>query len=835
MEKKDHVLLGAALTVGAVEDWLGEHVDPETGYVVDDTLAIEGAAADSKATGEAIAAVEAKIPAVDNTLSTAGAAAEAKKTGQDIANLASAVNAIGYTESAIDISSYDTVYGMIAYGNYWAISSTSNESALITDIPARISVTASSGSNTYVSFFKQVPTQPESAYDQVFFCDGETGRHLVSRGTTEKLDVPFDCVCVVITIKINGNTSTPTAVSGEFLSEFLEEIPQLRNDVNGLETDVTATQTDIDNLEATSYTTKNFPQSAYGQFTRSVSDGRNMGEYANRVATVSYLPLHFKSISAQSGYQICLMAYNSPELSTATYVGSWNGTTLSKPNSPYWVSSVQNPNDNYYYCVSIRKSDNSNITPAAVYDKVSYNYNSIDLVYDWMGHEEKKYPPIGLHVYPESEGVVNAIKRARQLSDMKWTPLADLPRSQMVTNTVRMANRQTFEDEFSQGVEYSGIPYGDTENVKQMLAVARPLDVFATSLCNTNSALYVESTYHDLYSTYYYNACTGLVAYALGFPVTYSMYYSRIEGMSLAFALMSGSARHALEDLKLCDVLQISGHCALVTDIIYDDDGKVAFVEVTEQTLTGNSNNGVTGTQYGGKARRKTWTVDEFFDWFGSFSVYRYAYLSSVKYTQNPYAPVGNEGDRICEPYFPIMPYHGNRCLEQSSTTVKLLISGTGYTHVVVMKNGVAWNEDGTTDPYTVSGTELTIHCSNENAEYSAYLATYENNAVKYYTKACEWYVYVGATATAAVSGSNVNFSVTMNTAEFKPWFTNIQSQSSTDGYNHIVSDDYTDTAVGENHTFTYSEAFTGDTPEKFLTGLWSDKYGLIEIIGNIT
>ena len=91
MEKKDHVLLGAALTVGAVEGWLDEHVDPETGYVVDDTLAIEGAAADSKATGEAIAAVEAEIPAVDATLTTTGAAADAKKTGDEIADLKSAV------------------------------------------------------------------------------------------------------------------------------------------------------------------------------------------------------------------------------------------------------------------------------------------------------------------------------------------------------------------------------------------------------------------------------------------------------------------------------------------------------------------------------------------------------------------------------------------------------------------------------------------------------------------------------------------------------------------------------------------------------------------------
>ena len=104
MEKKDHVLLGAALTVGAVEDWLGEHVDPETGYVVDDTLAIEGAAADSKATGEAIAAVEAAIPAVDATLATTGAAADAKATGDEIADLKSAIQ----TKADVD-GSYESM------------------------------------------------------------------------------------------------------------------------------------------------------------------------------------------------------------------------------------------------------------------------------------------------------------------------------------------------------------------------------------------------------------------------------------------------------------------------------------------------------------------------------------------------------------------------------------------------------------------------------------------------------------------------------------------------------------------------------------------------------
>jgi len=36
----------------AVSTWLNQHVDPETGYVIDDSLTISGAAADAKAVGD---------------------------------------------------------------------------------------------------------------------------------------------------------------------------------------------------------------------------------------------------------------------------------------------------------------------------------------------------------------------------------------------------------------------------------------------------------------------------------------------------------------------------------------------------------------------------------------------------------------------------------------------------------------------------------------------------------------------------------------------------------------------------------------------------------------
>lgn len=37
-----------------VTAWLNEHVDPDTGYVIDDSMTVENAAADAKAVGDAL-------------------------------------------------------------------------------------------------------------------------------------------------------------------------------------------------------------------------------------------------------------------------------------------------------------------------------------------------------------------------------------------------------------------------------------------------------------------------------------------------------------------------------------------------------------------------------------------------------------------------------------------------------------------------------------------------------------------------------------------------------------------------------------------------------------
>ena len=93
----------------AVEDWLDEHVDPDTGYVIDDTLAVTGAAADAKKVGDEISDLKSAINPM-----TAATPADIGKAlvPQAVSNgKVTAWNFVGFTPQA-----NDKRYGVLGIG-----------------------------------------------------------------------------------------------------------------------------------------------------------------------------------------------------------------------------------------------------------------------------------------------------------------------------------------------------------------------------------------------------------------------------------------------------------------------------------------------------------------------------------------------------------------------------------------------------------------------------------------------------------------------------------------------------------------------------------------------
>ena len=446
--------------------------------------------------------------------------------------------------------------------------------------------------------------------------------------------------------------------------------------------------------------------------------------------------------------------------------------------------------------------------------------------------------PLGLHVIPESTGVLNVIRRARQMTDIKWTPGATISRGFYPTSDTR-AGGPRYIGQFTAGTEYTGVPY--SMNLHNEVGTDIGLDTFATSAAEPRSIMaLVKPAPQDNpekvdEQVYYGTICSNLTSYALNLPLIESEYYPDIPGLELISPVNGLN----LDDIKLADILQKNGHCAMITDIIYDDLGNVTMIEVSEATLYGNSNIQHRNGQYGGKSRRYMLTVEGFFTQYIEFNVMRYAYLDNIPYIPNPYAPMVDEGSPLAYTDFPCVPYLGNKCSvsrNDDEWKVKILLNNSVHTHMVVEKNGTAWNENGTTDPYDISGLDnITVNCDRDYGVYKAYLIQVADNEIKRKTISCTWVVRPSQTITATVSGDTVNITTTVSGTLFKPWAvtfgdTAAASLANRGQYNtfYKVWDSYTVTDNG-NGTYTYS--FSVPYPESHNANvrvfIRSEEYGV--------
>ena len=174
---------------------------------------------------------------------------------------------------------------------------------------------------------------------------------------------------------------------------------------------------------------------------------------------------------------------------------------------------------------------------------------------------------------PQTEWEKAVIRRARQLTDFKWTPVRDIPSYLGKTKEYIV---------LPAGVEICGFPYASTEGKDKFFTENVSFETFLSAIPNPYSKLYQPGT-AAFNACSYGIVCNGLVRYALGIDrrVSTAKWLTIPE-----MRVIAPKGEIKVEDIRLCDNLWAFGegrnHVALITDILKDKDGKVVALEISE-------------------------------------------------------------------------------------------------------------------------------------------------------------------------------------------------------------------------------------------------------------
>lgn len=267
---------------------------------------------------------------------------------------------------------------------------------------------------------------------------------------------------------------------------------------------------------------------------------------------------------------------------------------------------------------------------------------------------------------PANGGVQAAILRARQMTDIMYTPTATIP-------CIRNVNG-TYEKTYLQpGVRYKGIPYSRTMGDDTQVGMNVSLDTFATAVLNPNGLLHTRDLDNvaQLAVTYYGIVCSKLVQYAWGLPLLYpSQHIEEMPGLTK----IADPGEFDENDIQLGDgILNPATHCTIVTDILTHPITKnVIAIEISEA---------VTPT-----CRRIVWNVHDFFQHFDGYGLYRYDNIANVKYKKSKYIDLEDGLD--AETDFPILPRPGNWFNTPKNSNPKADVDSSKWTTIHDVVNG---------------------------------------------------------------------------------------------------------------------------------------------------
>ena len=191
---------------------------------------------------------------------------------------------------------------------------------------------------------------------------------------------------------------------------------------------------------------------------------------------------------------------------------------------------------------------------------------------DWEINKRSQNPII-LNDSLRFMGALNAVKKAYQMTDIRFVPKADIAANSMI---------------YHQDHTYKGMIYSSTKEINTYIGEDVSFHTFMTAMNNSRSKLYTDKINHAPYHgsnccAYYGTVCSGLVCYALGLKENYRSYDFVVSDK------MYEIPNPCSDSIQVADVIWQPGHVVLVTDVKKQDDGSVVEVEIAESASGGTS------------------------------------------------------------------------------------------------------------------------------------------------------------------------------------------------------------------------------------------------------
>lgn len=247
--------------------------------------------------------------------------------------------------------------------------------------------------------------------------------------------------------------------------------------------------------------------------------------------------------------------------------------------------------------------------------------------------------PVAAASKPLSQGQQNIIKRARQMTNIAWTPLKNI-------------SSWNGASTFYAGTTYYGLPYGQPAYggaAGRYIPWAASLDTFAAAVKNVNSSMYTTRGYIKyssyIYFPYYSNDCSAFVSSALNMPSRKTT--ATITG-SNCYSISFGYYNY--NNIEVGDFFNSNsiGHVVLVTDVTLDSSGNVNGVEISEQTPPICKI-----TRYGSGGSLSLYDLAYK---YRNYGLYRYSLRDSVTYTHSCAIPLEGDSCSSCGTGEPTTP-----------------------------------------------------------------------------------------------------------------------------------------------------------------------------------